>query len=367
MSIVKPSWKDLSSIIESFQEELIIAAPYYSEEGISILYDSIVNSIDSFKDKNKRRTIIFMIRLNPYDWIHQVIAPENLLSLIELLEDNFDIQLFYHPRIHAKAYLVDNTKGILGSANLTEGGFKTNFELAVTLTEEQAVETKALLIQEIEKKATLININILRSWIDENKDEIKRLQSASSEDDAQTKDILQIQKSLFPLLTKETSTKISLPASIPNKKNFITWLSQHQTLPYAAMLKKHHDGYQNRSGHFLRSYQIVMLFYYENFEMVSIASIALDHKSKGKTIPIPEALLKCWIKHLDNHNEEFETTAGLAYSYPLLKNILPTSMGGIRTKGGGGVGTTKRMLLVLARYLHTMFPSESDFRKRFPQ
>ena len=369
MSIIKPSWNDLTTTVRAFQHSLMIVTPYYSEEGLSILYDAIVDTIGQPGEENLSRKIQMIIRLNPYDWVQRVIDPENLLSLIELLEDDFQIRLFHHPRLHAKIYLSDESQGLLGSANLTRGGFHSNFELMVQLTQEQVVETKNRLEQEISEKATLIDIRTLRAWVQENKQLITELQenSADAEEELLMQGILQLQKSLFPILSGNKGIERPLPSSLPDAQNFITWLSNNQDIPYAETLKSHYDGHQSRGGHFLRSHQIAMLFYYTHFEMVPIASAGLpDEQPNGRLIPIPEELLTCWLEHLDRHNEERETPEGdIIYSYPIVKNFLPTSMGGILTGGGGGVGTTKRMLLVLGRYLETHFDSEDQFRGGF--
>ena len=55
-----------------------------------------------------------------------------------------------------------------------------------------------------------------------------------------------------------------------------------------------------------------------------------------------------WIRHLDEH----ATKQGAGWDYAVLRGILPPSLGGTRTGGGGGSSTLKRMLPLVARFLH---------------
>ena len=74
----------------------------------------------------------FVSRLSPSDWLSGVSDPEALLILFEFLQNQNRSPIFtVHQQLHAKAYLADRVIGLMGSANLSAGGFDRNFEIMV--------------------------------------------------------------------------------------------------------------------------------------------------------------------------------------------------------------------------------------------
>lgn len=71
-------------------------------------------------------------------YLEDMIAKASSLDALELLIQN-GIQVCIVKKLHTKLYLFDDDYAILGSANFTNGGFKSNIELSLLLSEEWGV------------------------------------------------------------------------------------------------------------------------------------------------------------------------------------------------------------------------------------
>lgn len=71
-------------------------------------------------------------------YLEDMIAKASSLDALELLI-NHGIQVYLVKKLHTKLYLFDDDNAILGSANFTNGGFKSNIELSLLLSEERGV------------------------------------------------------------------------------------------------------------------------------------------------------------------------------------------------------------------------------------
>lgn len=71
-------------------------------------------------------------------YLEDMIAKANSLDALELLM-NHGITVYIVKKLHTKLYLFDHDNAILGSANFTNGGFKSNIELSLLLSEEAQV------------------------------------------------------------------------------------------------------------------------------------------------------------------------------------------------------------------------------------
>lgn len=71
-------------------------------------------------------------------YLEDMISKANSLDALELLI-NHGIQVYIVKKLHTKLYLFDDDSAILGSANFTNGGFKSNIELSLLLSEEESV------------------------------------------------------------------------------------------------------------------------------------------------------------------------------------------------------------------------------------
>lgn len=71
-------------------------------------------------------------------YLEDMIAKANDMDALELLM-NSGVSVYLVKGLHTKLYLFDRDSAILGSANFTNGGFKSNIELSLLLTEQEVI------------------------------------------------------------------------------------------------------------------------------------------------------------------------------------------------------------------------------------
>lgn len=69
-------------------------------------------------------------------YLEDMIAKANSMDALELMLDS-GVRVYLAKGLHTKLYLFDQDSAILGSANFTNGGFKSNLELSLLLTEHE--------------------------------------------------------------------------------------------------------------------------------------------------------------------------------------------------------------------------------------
>lgn len=71
-------------------------------------------------------------------YLEDMIAKANSMDALELMLDS-GVRIYLAKGLHTKLYLFDQDSAILGSANFTNGGFKSNLELSLLLTEHEMI------------------------------------------------------------------------------------------------------------------------------------------------------------------------------------------------------------------------------------
>lgn len=71
-------------------------------------------------------------------YLEDMIARANSMDALEVMLDS-GICVYLAKGLHTKLYLFDHDSAILGSANFTSGGFKSNLELSLLLTEHEMI------------------------------------------------------------------------------------------------------------------------------------------------------------------------------------------------------------------------------------
>lgn len=69
-------------------------------------------------------------------YLEDMIAKANSMDALEWMLDH-GVRVYLAKGLHTKLYLFDHDSAILGSANFTNGGFKSNLELSLLLTEQE--------------------------------------------------------------------------------------------------------------------------------------------------------------------------------------------------------------------------------------
>ena len=336
--IIRASWDDFRRIVESAHEHLLICVPYYSKEGLRQLSDVF------YRDAQ----LNFISRLSPSDWLSGVSDPKALLAWFEFLRRKNRSPLFtIHQQLHAKAYLADLTMGLVGSANLSTGGFDKNFEIMAELDADETEMAALLIEEEIYDQGRPLHLEDLRQWVDKYQNQITELRKRKNkEENIEEENLTEIQRDLDTLLGYG-NTEI-LETYIP-VEGFVNWLQKNTGLPGAAMLidRYHNRSHQNLGGHVQQSYAAVSHFLQQHFDHCRSLASKLESLHPEDIYQPDENLLDDWIRHLDDH----AIMSGPGYDYAVLRGILPPSLGGTRLGGGGASSTLKRMMPLVARFL----------------
>lgn len=116
-------YESILDAFDSVREEMKLISPF--------LTLSMAEKLCRIK-QDKRAACTFITRF----YLEDMIQKSNSLDALELLLQN-NIKVYALKRLHTKLYLFDKTNAILGSANFTNGGFQSNIELSLLLSEEK--------------------------------------------------------------------------------------------------------------------------------------------------------------------------------------------------------------------------------------
>lgn len=155
MKLFRPNIKYFKSLIGEKPTYINICSPWISEEGINLLKDTLFS-----KDLTFLKSIEIWFRLTFDDFIYERMDYYGLIEfcdrLIETIGENI-LFLRHSNNLHAKIYRCDNSF-IIGSANLTKGGFYDNIEIAV---QDKINNEKMILILE-SIRTILFPINLMQ-------------------------------------------------------------------------------------------------------------------------------------------------------------------------------------------------------------
>ena len=334
-NVIQARWVDFNRIVGSAREQLLVCCAYYSDDGLGRLFDAIPSGPH----------LTFVSRLSPSDWLNGVADPEALVTLLELLRhDGHESHFIVHQRLHAKAYLADGARGLVGSANLSSGGFDTNFEIMMDLEEEEAVAADRIIRCETTNHGVALATSALRHWVTKYGPRIKELRP----DEPNATALSDAQRSLDRLLGYGPEGAVK--EHVPSIEEYIVWLDSNRSLSGAVTLldRLRNLTRQNLTGHFRQSYYAVARFLGESPQHIDSLNQELDSLAESDGIFQPNDELSTeWISHLNSH----ATERGDGWDYAVLRGIMPPSLGGTRTGGGGGSSTLKRMLPLVARFL----------------
>ena len=332
--VIQASWIDFKRIVGSARERLLVCSAFYSQHGLQRLFEALPNGTQ----------LTFVSRLSPSDWLNGVADPESLLELLERLhDDGRESRFIVHQRLHAKAYLADGSRGLVGSSNLSSGGFERNFEIMLDLDEKEAAATNRIIKVETDTHGIPLAPGSLRQWVDAHRSQVEDLRR-DEPDNARLSDV---QRSLDTLLGYGRAQVVD--EHITHIEEYGTWLHNNQHLSGAEMLfsRLRNLRGQNLSGHVRQSYLAVVRFLHERPGYIERLNGELDSLRPTEIFEPDEELSADWIDHMDNH----ATDQGAGWDYAVLRSYLPPNLGGTRTGGGGASSTLKRMLPLVARFL----------------
>lgn len=254
--------------------------------------------------------------------------------------------------MHAKAYTADQSLALVGSANLSAGGFQSNLELMVRFDGEEALPVISFLEAQVAPRIRYIPVAHVIEWVTSNLELIKEARRNLT---GQPEQLAPVQESLDRLLQRDLERipepeqrVIELHQNIKN--DFINWLQANPNLCGTTVLfnrATNKDG-QNLTGHFSQSFFASFRFLQAYPEQSYPLVEQLEKLEGNALIDLTENnLSEVWVNYLDAHALD----VGDGYRYSILRGILPPSLGGTLMGGGGGSSTLKRMLPLVAKFM----------------
>jgi len=332
--VICPSWADLSEVVAGATARLTIVTPFYSPEGINRVFDLLSDST----------FVSVTTRLSPPDWAARVADPESLYSLLDLLGSRQELRVLQ--RLHAKAYAADRNLALIGSANLSEGGFLRNVELMVRFRGGEADAALGSVEATVGPGAKPMAVLELGRWL---RDSLPAIEAARLKEIDAAEDLAPAQAELDRLLGYGNAPSGLRAPDVGELADFIGWLRTRPLLPGAEMTLERHDNKpgQNLQGHVKQNYFATLRFLSEHPEYRGRLSAALNRLAQDDIYQLDPDIHHAWIDHFNDH----ATDAGDGWAYPILRGQLPPSVGGTLQSGGGGISTFKRMLPLVARLL----------------
>jgi hypothetical protein len=336
--IIIPTWEHLHELVDAAEDDLTICSPYFSQLGIRQLFDHLTSE----------PALNFWTKISPSDWALGIDDPVELLTMLDiLLEGDRDVFLAANQRLHAKAYLANNHFALIGSANLTGGGFANNIELMVLLRDDEAREAARFIREQVGRHLIPVEIDKFRDWVEEVSPMLSRIKV---DNDETTNLIGEIQHGLDDLLGYGGHEDINLQRITHiEMRHYVEWLRSNRDLPGAKVLIQRHDNTDgnNLTGHFRQCYYAVNLFLQLNPNYINPLCNELELLNEGEIFQPAGVLLDEWMDHID----KFATLSDENFNYSILRGILPPTLGGTRTGGGGASSTLKRMFPLVAMFL----------------
>ena len=124
-----PFERDFRAALHKAEKEVIFSSPYINDAGVSVFIDSIQNPAD--------KSIRILTNLSSRNIVDNVTQPAALLKICATFSDTTISSL---ERLHAKVYIIDELFAVITSANLTNGGLRSNFEYGVTIDDPKTIK-----------------------------------------------------------------------------------------------------------------------------------------------------------------------------------------------------------------------------------
>jgi phosphatidylserine/phosphatidylglycerophosphate/cardiolipin synthase-like enzyme len=158
-------WDILHSLVRSARKSCTVFSPFYSKGGLTLLDNALRPSV----------ALTIWTRRSLRDWASGASDPETLCEfLVKLAKSRHAVTLFINRILHAKAYFADASSALVGSANLSTGGFETNVELMVQLDGEDAETALEALTAASSLRAVQVDSDELADWVTRHRQLIKR-------------------------------------------------------------------------------------------------------------------------------------------------------------------------------------------------
>ncbi|MGH7411530.1 MAG: phospholipase D-like domain-containing protein [Candidatus Methylomirabilis sp.] len=146
----------MENFLDNVKAELRIVSPYITEAGTALITDRIRSS--------KRRYSIavqLLTDLNPLSVCQGSCDPQAILGITRSFPRSTILHL---PRVHAKIMVADRAVAIVGSANLTDGGIRDNYEYCIKMSSARVCSQIADDVEEYSALGAPITPKLLASY-----------------------------------------------------------------------------------------------------------------------------------------------------------------------------------------------------------
>jgi HKD family nuclease len=194
---------DFRTALHKAKREIIFSSPYINDAGVSVFIDSI--------QKPANKSIRILTNLSARNIINNVTQPAALLKICTAFSNTTISSL---GRLHAKIYIIDESFAVITSANLTNGGLRSNFEYGVAVDDQETIKTIKRDVLDYASLGHIFNKEFLLKIQEESK-KIEKIQvkQDSQRNDSDLKKLLAGQKKLdaiFAVHYDDTETRHSI-------------------------------------------------------------------------------------------------------------------------------------------------------------
>jgi len=153
IDVLQRSWhRELAELVQSAESRLLIAAPFISKEGSSLITRHLAN------ETRRSGCVELMTDLWPS---HVCDGSLELAAVTAICEAATRSTLWHVPRLHAKVYVADGKRAILTSGNLTAGAFDRNVEYGLQIADRALVNAIVNHFQDFQATGTRVAITEL--------------------------------------------------------------------------------------------------------------------------------------------------------------------------------------------------------------
>jgi HKD family nuclease len=198
-----PFEREFRAALSQARKEVVFSSPYINDSGASVFVESI--------RKTTCKNIRILTNLSARNIIDNVTQPQALLKICDIFEDTTISSL---ERLHAKVYIVDNLFAVITSANLTNGGLRSNFEYGVIFDEAVTIKKIKKDVLDYASLGHVFDKDLL-SKIHEESKKIEKIQAKkdSQRNDSDLKKLLTGHQKVESILTtryEDTETRHSI-------------------------------------------------------------------------------------------------------------------------------------------------------------
>lgn len=147
--VVKPSWDLFDRLVAGAKTKLTICAPWISPAGVQRLQHLLLGTLQG-KPLHQVQLFARVADINTDSpGILELVRSLGSAGISTVVRDS--------PILHAKVYLADRSLALVTSANLSEGGFASNLEAAVIISEPIGINEVIDLLAEIEAATIVVS------------------------------------------------------------------------------------------------------------------------------------------------------------------------------------------------------------------